>query len=745
MRALPCLLALLMVASALPLAKAQAAPEVDTPQPPVQVLDDPAGDQVATAGGTSAGNPDGRYAASDLLSLNVEELKDALVLHLGVSSLTVNPEAPFVESTLYQTDFSYGGMVYRAQFFRNVLAPGQVQYSGSAYVYDPTRGAFDRLEQLVVSADTASNTLVATLPRSIVLDQNGGAPFPGRTLEAWHVHSYSVFTQGRNIQFGPVPIGGQNLPQVDVTDNMPNDGPGQVPFPIKLGLAQDGNARLYAEVPYRASNGEATTMVFQVNATNLGPTQRFALAAVGQPATWQVDLPSDIIELGANKTTPFPVLVSMPFAHAHGTVSSFVVTMTGLDHPSDVGRVQLGVRFTQPPQPAGHHNLLYLHTQAPEGDQTLSAPFQTAFGFDAANLYFNTLTPDEDTNDAKTPVGGQSFFYTQTVPPMQSYHWTVPLSPTLQMGLDFDESRQGNMKVSVNTVLPMNGAHMSGRMVYTMPDPAARCNQRGLQGNGCSYDDAVFGPGQHLTVATLMPSAGQDVAAETTNALFEMPIVPTKDGDYVLFHRDATLALELNLTFLRADGFVGPKDLPKISGGELDDMPLNEYHDPVTQVFTSISSLMIIVQGEQQRLVNPGKTALYDLTLMNHDKDSHTYQLSMTGPGMSWAQILGDKTLTVPAGKTVQLGIAVTAPATAVDGDKSDIVLAAANSKDPSERTLARLLTMVDTKAPHPDDSGMVPGLAAKLTKKKSPGVEPVLLLGSLALLAVALRRRRWG
>jgi len=749
--ALPTLLALLMVASSLPVLQGQAAtvPAGATGVPaPVQVLTDAANDQSASVSGTPAGtetvgNPGGRYAASDLVSLTVEEQKSDLLFHLAVASLSTSPEAPFVESSIYRADFAYGGNVYRIQFARVVQPGGAAQYSGRAYVYDSTRGAFDPVESLIVSADTTSNSLTADLPRDVVLDQHGGEPFPGTQLTDFHVSSASIFSQGGGFTAGP--LGNQAIPKVDVTDNMPDQGNGTDPLTIQIGLRQDGNARLQSLVPFRASNGEATTMVFQVNATNLGPKQRFALEATGQPATWQVDLPSDIIELPAQSSIPFPVLVSMPFAHAHGTVSSFVVTMTGLDNPGDVGRVQLGVRFTQPPQPAGHHDTLFLHAEVPEGDQTLSGPFATAFGFDPNHLYFNTLSPDEDSNDAKIAVGGQSFGFTQTVPPLQTYHWTVPLSPILEMGLDFDEARQGDAKVSVSTTLPMQGAKLSGRMVYTMPDLASRCGRFG-QGGGnqrCSYDDQVFGPGQHLTVATLGPSATQDVGPNAQDVLFEMPILPTKDGDYVLYHPDASLAMEFNLTFLRADGFVGPHDIPKITGGELDKMPLNEYHDPVTQVFTSISSLMIIVQGEQQRLVNPGKTALYQLTLMNHDNAPHSYDLDLSGPGVSWTQVVGPRRIDVPAGQTRQLGIAVTAPANAVDGDKSDVVLAAINTKDTSERTLARLLTTVDTKAPHPDDSALVPGLASKLTTKKSPGLEPEVVALGLAALALAVRRRR--
>jgi MYXO-CTERM domain-containing protein len=485
-------------------------------------------------------------------------------------------------------------------------------------------------------------------------------------------------------------------------------------------------------------------MLYTLNATNHAPKQRFHLTTAGAPATWQVDLPSDLIEIPEKSTLAFPVLVSQPFAHQHGTFLSFTVEMAGLDHPQDVGRVQLGVRYMQPPQPAGHHDTLFLHTfKNDDVDPTFATAFGTAFGFDPSNLYFNTLTPDEDENDAKVPVGGTALGFTQGVPPLQQYTWVVPLSPALAMGLDFDLARQGDLKLAMDTTLPMQGASMTGRIVHTIPD-GRTCNSNRPNGNrGCVLDDYLFGAGAHLTAARIGPSPSQDVAADSRGTLFEMPVAATPAGDYLAFEPSATLAIQLNVTMVRADPFFGPKDMPRIEGGEMV-LPLVEYHDPVTQVFTSLGSLMITVQGEQQRMVNPGKTALYDLDLMNHGKDAVTYDLDVSGPGSSWATVVGDRRVTVPAGTTKPLGIAVTAPVSAVDGDQSDVVLAAVDVKDPSARTLARLLTTVDTDAAHPDDSARVPGLVSQLTAKKSPGVPAEALLAALAVAAVALRRRRW-
>lgn len=737
MRLVQVLLVLLMVAAALPTGSAQPAPAAPAA---MELLTDRVGDLQATVAGTPAGNPGGRFAASDLTALSVQEAKDDLTFQLSVASLTASPEGPMVENSLYTVDFAYGDLVYRVQFYRRVS--DHAEYSARAFVYDDGRDAFAPMETLVVSADPSTHTLSATLPRAILLDRNGATPFPGKALGAFVARSSSISTSWlNNVDFGPA--GGQQVPPTAVMDEMPDTGVGMVDFPIQLGLVQAGNAQLSSDIPARASNGEANTFVFTVNATNLGPKQRFHLETQGVPASWQVDLPSDLLEVPGESSVTFPVLVSTPFGHQHGAFQGFTVTMTGAETPADVGRIQLGIRYTATPQPAGHHDTLYLHTFMPEGDPTTTQLFTTLFGFDPANLYFNTLPPAEDENDAEVPVGGSPIGFTQTVPPQQRYTWIVPLSPALAMGLDFDLARQGVLKLGIDTTLPMQGAQLSGRIVHTVPLDDRRCDRDLRRGDDdCSYDDYFFGPGEHATAALIGPSGTVDIGANAKGTPFELPIVATPAGDYLPFHPDATLAIQLNMTFLRADGWFGPKDLPKVTGGEMV-LPLIEYHDPVDQVFSSLSSLMITVQGEQQRMVNPGKTAVYDLALMNHGTRDATYDLELSGSSLAWAQILGERRVSVPAGETRQLGIAVTAPAGAGDGEVADLVLAAIDAADPSARTLARLLTTVDTEAEHPDDSARVPGLQEQLSAKQSPGLPLAALLAALAVLGVALRRRR--
>jgi hypothetical protein len=728
MRTMVAGLALLLVLGALPPGAGQAAA---TP-----LIEDASGDLQATVAGNPVGAPAGRFAATDLRALAVEETATDLVFRLTVASLAASPELALVESTVYTIDFAHQDVIYRVMMYRVVA--DAVRYGGQFYVYDAAREDFSPVEPVSVAAEAASSTLTATVARSLVLDREGSAPFPGRVLTGFHAQSSSASFGDFTFDFG---AGAQTMPPTGVRDAMPDSGNATATLPIRLGLAQTGFARLSSDLPIRASNGEATTFVFPVDANNHADTvQRFTLAPVGVPGGWRVSLPSDLVEIPAHGNVTLPVLVSMPFAHQHGSLQQFVLEMTALSDSSSVGRVQLGVRFVQPPQPAGHHDTMYLHSFAPSGDATFTMAFATLFGFDPNRMYFNTLSPTEDPNDSRLAVGASQWGMSFGVPPRQQYTWTVPLSPGLALGLDFDLTRQGSLKLAVDSTFPLPQAVLSGRLVHTIADDEG-CGRgpNGDDGADCTLDDYLFGRGQHVTVARLEPSPAQDIGPATTGAQFDAVITATPEGDYLPFHPRATLVLQLNLTATTVDAFIGPDQAPKATGGELV-LPLLEYHDPVDQVFSSLSSLMIHVDGEQSRLVNPGKTALFSLGLMNHGSTA-SYDLELSGDGSAWAQIVGDRRVTVESGKTRPLGIAVTAPADAVDGAVADLVLTAVDSSDPSARTLARLVVTVDTDAEHPDDSALVPGLAKQLTGKDAPGVGAGLLVLAFAALAV-LRRR---
>jgi hypothetical protein len=680
----------------------------------------------------------------------VAEAQDDLTFTVTAASLHASPEAPFFETILYRVGFAHNDRQFRVVLIRNVVQAAV--YLAQLQAYDAGRhGYFSLTKTLPATADEAAGTLSATFPKDLLVDQEGNAPQPQMPFTGWHVLASNV---GTNFLGGG---GGgqvclvatcQGAPNVQASDSMPDQGNGTTDLAIRFGVVQTGHARLASPTPTRASNGEATTIVYQVTARNLGPaSELFMLGAAGAPAGWEVQLPAEHVTIPGNGSLVFPVLLTMPFTHLHGTYSFFVLTLTSMKDAGSVGRVQLGVRFSNPPQPAGHHNTLWVHAadslsfldQVPMG----AAATDPVLG-SGATLYMNAL--DTDPLDAALPVPGQGCrFDLQAVPPRAGYCWRVPLSPGLEIGLDFDLNKTGMVSVPVTTKPPLLGAQLSGALVYYPPPNATQGRGGGLGPNRNFQDDSI-------ALAQLTPQPPVDIQAGTTTPVFlTASMTPTLKEPYVAFAKGASLELQLELDFTGAIPLQFPNEAtpPFIQpGGTVTDLPLFEYHDRVNQLFASSSSLMLGSGTPQDRMARPGGQVLFNLTLMNHGKDAATVDLALKGTHLDWSAVLAPRAsqVTVPAGGSVPIAVAVKVPASAAPeanghGDMADLVLSATGTTDLNQRTLARLHVMVDTSRDWPSDAAAILAIEGGTAKKSTPGLElPLLAVG---LLAVALAGRR--
>jgi hypothetical protein len=738
-----CLLAAaLLLPLASPLSQAQS-PDDGT----LRVLDDRAGD-VKLAFASTDQDPAGRWVAADLRSLDVRETPEAFTFTLTVASLKPSPEVPIFEDTGYGIEFRHNDRQFRIEMQRQDYGTGADTY-GYLEVYDPGRASYDMLgtsQQPTVDLD--AGTLAFTVDRDLLVDGQGNAPHPEVPFSGWRVLSEGNPVFGAS--FGSFCLledqGCVADPFPAAHDAMPDVGNGTADLPIRFGVAQSGDARLSSESSTRASNGEATTIVYQVVGRNLDLSNRtFALSASGVPAGWQVTLPAERMKIPGNGSVTFPVLLNLPFAHQHGTYQKFLVELTSVADPASVGRIQLGVRFTNPPQPAGHHSTLWLHASLPQSPSMLPAtdnPAADSLLAGSRELYMNALEQDPLDGHKEVPgsgcrAGGASLQVPPAVPPRQGYCWSIPLSPALQLGLDFDLQRTGKISIPFKTTLPMLGSTLEGELRHYAP----------AQADTNSSDVPGFSDTRERTVlATLKAKAPVDVGANTEGTFLEADLVPTPESDYVPYVKGASLVLELRVAFTRADTLsLGGSMSPLVQGGgTLTDLPLNEYRDRVAQVFASNNTLLLVATGPQDRATNPGKTVLFNLTLENHAASTGTFNLDLSGTHLAWAELLEPvgAQVRIGAGQSQPVSVAVRVPKDADQGDASDLVLSATSASDLNIRSLARLYTAVDTAKQYPDDAPFLLASGTGHAKKKAPGLESPLLLAGLAAVALCRRRR---
>jgi hypothetical protein len=671
------------------------------------VLDDPAGDVKTQLGGVPAGGGEAAYPAVDLRGLSVQETPFSVAFTLTPAALPKDTD-PGADGVYYAVMFAHNGREFmlRLQFALRAIVPTDNAYADLLFRDDPQADwsvIWSSPNDAVV--DTGAGTVSIDVARDLFADKDGAAPFPGRALEGLHVRSQSLFSDSDAVIFD-VPA---KTPQ-SVTDAMPNAEP-YPSLPVLLGLAQTGHARLTSLTPFRASNGEATTFVYNVTATNIGDApDTFELAATSVPAGYTAVLPVPAVALDGRTSQTVPVLLTMPFGHQHGALASLVLELKSASDTGSVGRLEIGVRFLAVPQPAGHHDTVYLHTgPATGGIAGLGGVFPAPPG------YINTF--EQDPTDQAAKDCAVSFSAEGT----GNWHvsWPYRLQPALLMGIDVDAAKVGHFKVPISTTFPALQAQM-GSNLYLEP-PRTEDGDR---------PDMVHLAGMALT-------APVDLAGGGATMVVEGDFVPDAEAPRVAFQEGSNLVLWMTLLFKgpNSPGLAG-EGACVLPGGSVS-LPLREWHDAVDQVLASLDGPGLSPLGPQERLVNPGEAVLFPVSIANPLDQGKRFRLEVTGPNSGWA-VLSDESVEVPAHGTAQATVLVRAPAAAVDGERADLVLQAFPGDHPTSRGLLRMVAVVDSDADQVDDSA-----AAPVAAKKSPGpgaIGPTLALAALAMLA---RRRR--
>lgn len=654
---------------------------------------DPAGDQSVTLAGQPVSVA--RWDALDLLELELAEQRDGFDFKLHAGDLEPQGESmPFLDGLRFDTHFTYRGAHYRTEAHR-ASSGDDFYWYGRLLVEDPSTGRWDSLGARPLDVDAAQGTISFHLPRDALVGADGAGALRGSQLQDIHVVSGLSSNNRSAVEI----FGVQVVHPVHGSDRMPDAG--SVAWTIREGVEQSGHARLASTAPVRVSNGEATTFLYQLLASNDGPQQElFALSASGAPESWTVTFPQERVRIEPGQTLPVPVLVTVPFQHQHGSYYGMLVAMQSQQDPESVGRIELGVRYTAVAQPTGHHDTVYFHT-ASDGQ-----------------AYFNTLEEDpDDTGEAARSWSSCS-----------CNGWSIArhdvhLLPGLLTGLDLDMARNGTAQVDVLFDQPATGVRVSGELaVYPGDEPT---------------DRGFFSQENEFAVAVLPGVEGLDFEAGQTRRV-DLQVRPLPRGDYLPYEQDAWLVLHLDIAVPALTPFcclVEP-DGKMVPGGWME-LPLDEYHDDVDEYFATLSGLELFASGPQKRLVNPGETAVFNVSLQNLAETSGNFGLSLAGS--DWGRVLGSQQITVAGGSTRQLAVAVDVPQGAADGEQADVTLHAVAAGDDNVRSLIRLLAEVDADEDHVDERALADQLHGSLQDKQATAAWLPAVVG---LLCVALRRR---
>ena len=638
--------------------------------------------------------------SADLLAFNVVEHMDALVMTLAVKSL----ESTVPYQTQYSMSFVWGKSTQSVQCYRvNLAALGADEDPNCRITaFSAEEGFLDGAE-VQGSFDAAAATLTVTVPKVYVLDEEERAPTRGDTLTHFEVRSvmyislFGVFTR--------------------VTDYMPDDA-SLASMQLQIGDEAKGHITLTTADRVRVSNGGATTFVFRANLTNaaeIGDSVR--LTAMDLPQGWNVTIQSPI-DLPAESSREIGILVSVPFAHDHGGFTAFNLSATSTRDTASYATLRLGILHTPIPQPAGHHDELYLHSANPYGgifSQTLDGGFPS----------MNTQPPTEaDATTAQATDGADGI----------GWVWDIPLDPTLRMGLDFDVEGVGNVAGTMIPRIEGTGTLHAALVLVEV-----------------ETDEDEFGgrmPRYLVDEGVVLAEGMQEGLTMTLNGetAFDVPLTPTDASDYVAYKPRQNLVLRLTLESDGVGGFCCISD----TTGELNTadfimkLPLNEYHDKLTGVAEAALALDLKAIGDVEKPARPGTIVTYEFSLTNPLADAIAMEIDVAGGNADRGTVVPDGLVEVPANGAVKVTLAVKVPPEAAEGEQIEVLVFAHARDDPSKMVIGRTKTIVTLgSGAVADETDKLIAAQQEAAENDTPAPSALLALATLGAVALLARRRR--
>ena len=643
--------ALLLATLPMPCAAAQADPQ--------EVLSDPGDDVAVTMGGVAVPH---RGPHLDLLGLDVRETPMAVTFGIQVQSLAAAVPASGLGADAWIITFEVAGNPHRLRAIRAFPDAGGPPVQGA--VLDSNATSSD----LPARFDLVNNRIEVEVPRFLLQQPSREMLERGMPLQALSVETRQS---------------GQNLAPPDarptIGDRMPDQGATE--WVTAFGAESGESSRLASERPFRLSNGEATTYLFEVNFTTQRPgSYKFDLADV--PSTWQVEAPIKQARVGS--MLRFPVVVSVPFTHQHGTWEVLTLNAVG---EGDTASVQLGVVYTDVPQPAGHHSKLFLHTDA--------GPEYARRGF------MNTL--EEDPADAGLPLPAEDLVCDSG---RALFRYSIPLEPVLGMGMQTRDV-PGMLALAFRNPIALLDATASGTLEVVQD-----LNRTELLNWSLPLGDLEAQT--DVPISSPLASNGLASVPFQTEANLVAKVRLDVDGTALCAGSEWTQAGRDLLAWN------GPQLLP---GGWLD-LPLVDYHDAVDVAFSSADLRMTPVQ-RGTIFVNPGSTIAVRAAITA--SESGTVDLSARAEGPAEASLVEPPKR---AGQSQEdVVVRVTVSKDSLDGERIQVILVA-HDPDHAVPAIAQFNLEVDTELQHESPEPL------DVVKQESPavgiGLVPLILIAAL-------------
>ncbi len=612
---------------------------------------------------------------TDLAELRINEDLQGFWFHVIYHEPATEAEAG--RPTSVDVRFRHG----QAHYWLDLYSREQDATGAALWRVDPNSGGPRLVSPVERIVDDPKRSYSGYVPRHLLADEIGAPPYPGRELTHFYVTSFTTQVYGGNDQT-----------TINDWDRMPDQGVVQTPYVVQHGTLPSGSAHLFSPNPYRGSNGGAATYVFEVTASNSGEqSSQYALSLQEAPTGWEISIPLQPFELAPGAHRTFPVVVSTPSAHQHGNTEVITLMLQDLNEPASQALLELAITYHAIPQPAGHHDTLYIHSRPSSEAATrhiLASNQMTAF--------MNTLENDEVDSNEPAPAANPSIMG-------HFYEWEILLDPSLQTGLVFDTARTGELLIALDTT--------------------------GLPGE-ITIHGALLAQSMETTELASIPATKIPLHVSTGPLKLQLDVIPLEASNPYVYSGPTSLILHLIITPNRPASLT-TAETPTLAPGGIMQLPLKEYREPIkTELAGNATTPFLAVIGEPQRQANPGDLIMFEVAARN-PQSVHHWQLY--GPGAHHASLIPMEDHTV--------AVVVAVPEDA--GNVLDLVLEA-QAHDETSLGLARLLVLVDDEEDYPDDAQMVANLPSTDKTSNTPGFSAaVAVLAMMGLAGVLSRRRR--
>lgn len=441
---------------------------------PVQAIDatDPLQDEGVMAQGTLYPTP-GQFPEVDLSRLTVRERDTAIEVAWQAQEY---PKQPLYDNLLTKFVLSFSVDGQRYEILNRACGPD----ASLLGIFAPGAPFSTKVDCL--PHDIAGTEFVVAVPKALLRTGDGGIAGFGTRLSDFSLLASHDAARATGTTLA------------EAYDDLL---PGNASLVLSKGAFALGNASLVPSPMLRLTNGAETLLVHTVD----------VFGARGSPIEFRVDgLPAGwtthtLPPLSLSDTATVPLVIAVPFAHAHGTANGFdIIAEDGQTR----AKMRMHIEYLETPQPAGHHPIMWLHgREEPAGISS------------QRHAWINAREDDPRADGAPAPLGqrgsGTNESYGQFV---------LPLEPSLLIGLDADLTEPGvaNLQILGGSI------DVEGRVEVTV----FRCDASEA-GEGLAFGQECP-TGSMLVMATgrtpLQVAANQEVMAS-------IPLVLDEAADYV--------------------------------------------------------------------------------------------------------------------------------------------------------------------------------------------------------------------